>query len=556
MTTATSVSEPADIRRDVAAGLCVAGLLLPEAVAYAGLAHVATSQALTAVLLGLCIYGLWGGSPVAIVAPTSSTATLMAAAAWSLAGGSAPATAEFNAFALALLLCAGLLLVLLGLAGQGQLSAYVSRPVLRGFAMAVALSIVIRQLPDLLGLSKPAGSSGDPLTGLVWVLGHLQDVHPASALLGLAAGALVALLRRWPRWPASLLVMALSIVLSQWLGWGLAGIEEIGPVEPPRFQVGLPDLPVKDWLRVGELAFGLVVLIFAESWGSLRSQARAHDARLDPNTELKVLGACNIASALLHGMPVGAGFSATSANAGAGATSRRAGWVAWAVIVLALLTVLPALQHLPRPVLAVAVISALAHALNPRPLIEIWRMNRDRLLLLASVLAVLLFGVMHGMLIAIAMSVLDALRRFSLPIVHELGELGDSRNFVVRDAHPEARVTPGVAIFRPEEPLFFANAERVMADVLAATAGRPGLRNVVLSLEESADLDSTALACLLELDQQTQASGQQLLLTRVKEPVRELLGRWQPEGLGAPQRLFWSVADAVQAAQPAPELSP
>jgi MFS superfamily sulfate permease-like transporter len=215
-------------------------------------------------------------------------------------------------------------------------------------------------------------------------------------------------------------------------------------------------------LPIGELAFGLVVPVFAESWGSMRSLALVHGDALDANRDLMVLGACNVASALLQGMPVGAGFSASSANASAGAGSRWAGVCALGVIAVVLAVALPALHWLPRPVLAVAVISALWHMLNP-------------------------------------------------------------------------------------QPLFFASVERVVTDVMARVRHRDEPRTVILSLEESSDLDSTAVECLLELDLRLRGMGKGLVLTRVQEPVRELLARWNPQGVGADDRMFWSVADAAQA---------
>ena len=295
----------------------------------------------------------------------------------------------------------------------------------------------------------------------------------------------------------------------------------------------------------GQLAFGLVVLIFAESWGSMRSQALIHGDTLNANKELLVLGACNMAASLLQGLPVGAGFSATSANAAAGAQSRWAGAAALAVIAVALVIALPALHWLPRPVLAIAVISALWHAMSPGPLITVWHMNRDRLLIVGSVAAVLVLGVLYGMLTAIALSLGVALKRFSQPVVHELGELGSSRNFVAIDSHTGAAPVAGLLIVRPEESLFFASAERVVADIMKAVNNRPAINTVILSLEESSDLDSTAAECLLELHKRLQDQGQQLILARVKEPVRELLGGLDPDQLGQPDRMFWSVADAV-----------
>lgn len=534
--------------KDVGAGLCVAGLLLPEAVAYAGLARLPVVHALTAMMVGLALYAAFGGSRFAVVAPTSSTATLSAAAVLSLSGAAAAVDPTAYAQALlALVLLAGGLLMLLAVARQGQLSAFVARPVLRGFAFALAVTIVTKQLPDALGFALPKGTGADPVHVLVFAVSHFQAWHLPSMAVAIIAAASVAGLKRWPQVPASMAVIALAIVAAYVLNLNSLGIEEVGAVQRPNLKLGLPDLPFKDWLRVGELAFGLVVLVFAESWGSMRSMALVHGDVLDANRELMVLGACNVAAALLQGMPVGAGFSASSANAAAGATSRWAGAVALVVIAVALAVALPALHLLPRPVLAVAVISALWHALNPRPLLDLWRVKRDRTLVLGAVIAVLAFGVLHGMLIAIGLSVLDAMRRFSQPVVHELGELGSSRNFVVLDAHQDAAAIPGLLILRPEEPLFFASAERVAVDVMMRARGRADLRTVILSLEESPDLDSTALECLIELDQRLVAAGTALVLTRVKDPVRELLARCDPQGLGGNDRLFWSVADAVLA---------
>ena len=539
---------PASRWRDLGAGLCVAGLLLPEAVAYAGLARLPVVHALTAMMVGLGIYAVFGGSRFAIVAPTSSTATLSAAAVLSLSGTAAAVDPMAYVQALlALVLLAGGVLMLLAVARQGQLSAFVSRPVLRGFAFALAITIVIKQLPDAMGLALPHGAGSDPMHVLIFAATHVSGWHLPSLAVAMAAAVVVAGLRYWPRVPASMVVIVLAIIVAYLLGLKSLGVKEVGAVERPSLRLGLPDLPLKDWLQIGELAFGLVLLVFAESWGSMRNMALTHGDSLDANRELMVLGVCNVAAALLQGMPVGAGFSATSANAAAGATSRWAGVIALGVIGAALAVALPALHLLPRPVLAVAVISALWHALNPQPLLDVWRMKRDRTLVLGAVLAVLAFGVLHGMLIAIALSVLDAMRRFSQPVVHELGELGSSRNFVVLEAHQGAVAVPGLLILRPEEPLFFASAERVVAEVMARVRGRDDLRTVILSLEESSDLDSTAVECLLELDQRLRRVDKNLVLTRVKDPARELLGRWDPRGLGAADRMFWSVADAAQA---------
>ena len=535
--------------RDLIAGLCVAGLLLPEAVAYAGLARLPVVHALSAMLVGLALYAVFGGSRYAIVSPTSSTATLSAAAAVSLSGMTALSDPAAYAQALvALVLLCGLALMLLAAVRQGQLSAYVSRPVLRGFAFALAITIVIKQLPDALGFTVPVDVGAHPLHLLLYAATHGAQWHVPTMVVAGVAALVMAALRRWPQWPASMLVIVLAIAAAQLLNLGAMGVAEVGGFERPSFKPALPMLPLRDWLRIAELAFGLVVLVFAESWGSIRTLALANGDTVDANRELMVLGACNVGAALFQGMPVGAGFSASTANAAAGACSKWAGAFALAVIAAVLVFASSELHWLPRPVLAVAVIAALWHALNPRPLLEVWRMNRDQFLMLGAILAVLLFGVLHGMLAAIGLSLVAALRRFSLPVVHELGELGTSRNYVVLDAHSDASKVPGLLILRPEEPLFFANAERVVADVVRRVQAHPSgaIRAVILSLEESVDLDSTAVECLVELAQHLREAGIVLVLSRAKDAVRELLTRWDPLGVGDASRMHFSVADAVR----------
>lgn len=541
-----SLTKVGFITGDLVAGLCVAGLLLPEAVAYAGLAHLPVAHAFTALIVGLALYALFGSSRFAIVAPTSSTATLAAAAAVALTGVySTASAAAYTQVVMAMVLVSGAMLVALALARQGQLSTFISRPVLKGFAFAVAVSIVVKQLPDALGFEIPAGNGGDPFRILLFTLANAPLWNLPSVGIALVSALAIAALRRWPQVPGAMLVIVLAIAASSAFDLSTLGVRQIGVVAPMQLQFGFPDLVFADWVRVGELAFGLVMLVFAESWGSMRSTALAHGDSLDPNRELLVLGACNVSAALFQGMPVGAGFSATAANAAAGAVSRKSGAVALVAVLTTLAFALPALHFLPRPVLAVAVIGALQHALSPKPLVAFWAMNRDRVLLVGAALGVLVLGVLDGMLAAVGLSLLAALQRFSQPVLHELGALGDTRNYVDVRTQPNANLVQGLLILRPEEPLFFGSAERVNSAVLNAARARTGLRTVILSLEESADLDSTAVDCLLELDMALYRQNINLLLARAKTTVRDLLRTWNPQGLGREDRLFWSVADAV-----------
>ena len=246
-------------------------------------------------------------------------------------------------------------------------------------------------------------------------------------------------------------------------------------------------------------------------------------------------------------MPVGAGFSASSANEAAGAQSKLSGIVAAIVVLLLAIFGQSLIAHIPEPVLAAAVIGALLHSLNPRPILLLWKLNRDQYLALAALTAVLFFGVLHGMLIAVGLSVASAIRTFSQPVVRELTELDSTRNYVDRANHPDALPHPHILILRPEEPLFFASAEGVLDEIKRTLSTRSDCKVVILSLEQSGDLDSSATENLIELHQYLQQLGVTLLLARVKDTVRELLLRTAPETFG--HSLFWSVADAASEAQ-------
>jgi MFS superfamily sulfate permease-like transporter len=278
----------------------------------------------------------------------------------------------------------------------------------------------------------------------------------------------------------------------------------------------------------------------------MRAMALRHGDILEPNRELAALGAANLVAAALQGMPVGAGFSAGSAAETAGATSRLT--AVCAAIGLALLVLFGAdlVASLPQPVLAAVVIGALTHSLDPAPLIRLVHLRRDQVIMVCAVLGVLGFGVLNGMIFAIVLSLAALIHRMSAPQLTRLGRLGQSHDYVDIARHPDAVPPVGLAIWRPAEPLFFGNAERIMSLVAARQAAEPTVRVVILSLEESADLDSTALEALLEFDATLQARGVRLRLARTRDAIRDLLAAADARDLLT--RIDFSVDDAVMAA--------
>jgi MFS superfamily sulfate permease-like transporter len=530
-------------RRDLVAGLSVAGLMLPEAVAYAGIAGLAPGRAVLAAIAGSLAYAAVGRSRFAIVSPTSSSAAILAAALAAVPGGEA---ARGILATVAVAMAGGLFLIAAGLR-LGGLTGFIARPVLRGFAFGLAITIILRQLPTVAGVSVAAP---DVFRLAYHLAAALPQWHLWSVATGVAALAALLAFRRMPALPGAFLVLVLGIAASAALDLSAHGVAIVGAITVRPAMPQLPDLNPATLSLLAQMVVPLVLILFAESWGTMRALALRHGDTVAPDRELGALGVANLASAIVQGLPVGAGFSAGSANEAAGATSR---WAAVAgAIGLAVLVVIatPYIALLPEPVLAAVVIVALLHALDPAPLLRLWTLDRDQYVALASAIGVLLFGVLNGMLIAIALSIAALVRRLATPQLVELGRLDGGHDFIELDHHPEAARVPGIAVWRAAEPLIFANAERVLAQVTARLPDTPGLHAVVLSIEESFDLDSTTLDALTEFAQTIQKRGLQLRLARVRDAIRDLFTTAGAADLAA--ACSYSVDDAVAALSKGP----
>lgn len=522
---------------DVLAGLSVAGLMLPEAVAYAGIAGLSPGRALIAGIAGGLAYVLVGRSRFAIVSPTSSAAAILAAALASLPVD--PASRDI--MATALVGCVAAIFLGLGLLRLGGLAGFISRPVLRGFAFGLAVTIIVRQLPKVMGVAPAPGTVWEALAGL---FAALPAWHLPSLALGTTALTALIGLRRVPQVPGSLLVIAGGIGLSFALDLHGAGIALAGPAPLTVSSWSLPT-GFATWSRLLQLAAPIALILFAESWGTMRNLALRHGDAIGGNRELAALGVANLAAALAQGMPVGAGFSASSANEAAGARSRLAALVASLALLALALWAGPLIARIPEPVLAAVVIAALTHALAPAPLLRLFRINRDQWFALAAAAGVLAFGVLNGMIAAVALSVLDLLYALSHPSISELGRVGGGHDFIDVERHPEAQRVPGVVLFRPNAPLIFANAESVLA-AIAARARASSASAVVLSLEESDNLDSTAIDALGEFAQSLEKAGKRVILARAHDRVREVLATAGLDSLAS--HATFSVADAADRA--------
>ncbi len=522
---------------DLLAGLSIAGLLLPEAVAYSGVASLPPQAGVIALFAGLLCYGLIGRSRVAIVTATSSSAAVLASATLTLGGGD---LALRLALASILVAGAGAAFVLAAALRLGALSHLIARPVLRGYAFGLALVIAVKQWPHLVNLHTQA-------TGFFPLVAEILRAHPSwhwpSLACGLAALAGLMVLERVPRMPGALTVIVGSILASSWLN--AQGVALTGPIH---LALGMPALSLPagvDWLPLAEFSLALMLILFAESYGSIRSFALKRDEEVQPNRDLLALGVANILCGLLQGTPVGAGYSATSANAAAGARSPLAGLYSGAVVLALVLLSLRWVERIPEPALAAIVIHAVGKALRPGVFADYFRWQRDRLLVVAAVLTVMIFGVLNGLLAGIAFSLALLLKSLASPRLSVLGRVG-AHDYVSLARFAHAVSTPGVLIVRPEQPLFFANAEPLLAQVRQRALAAPDWKLVILSLEESPDLDSTTLEALEEFCSWLAARGVQFRVARLKELAREALLRAKLAHLPASALDYSSVDDAVR----------
>jgi len=536
---------PAINLADLLAGLAIAGLLVPEAVAYSGIAGMPPQAGVIALFIGLICYGLLGTSRYAIVSSTSSSAAVLAAGTLALAGNAVIARI---AIAETLVLFGGICFLVAGFARLGGLSHLIARPVLRGYTFGLAVVIALKQLPHLGGWPD---LHGDFVPLLIKDLVQTSNqVNLVTLGTGLLALALLFVCERVRRLPGSLLVIALGVIASRWLV--AHGVPLTGAINL-QMNLAMPTWPSSDqWLPSVELAAALLLILYAESYSSIRGFALKHNDPVKPNRDLLVLGVANVLCGLLQGMPVGAGYSGTSANEAAGAQSRLAGLVAGGTVLLMVWLLLRWIERIPLAVLAAIVIHAVSKSWRLsvfRPYLQ-WK--RDRLLVLAAVVAVLSLGILDGLLVAIGFSLVMLLRQLAAARLSVLGRLANGHDFVDITQHPDAVQPTGILILRPEEPLFFANAESVMSLARQQVTQRACLKQVILSLEESPDLDSTVLESLSDFSSWLQSLGIGLHVARLKDETRDLLLRAALPQL-SPQALNnWSVEDAVSALAGAP----
>jgi sulfate permease, SulP family len=541
------------LRGDLLAGMTVWAVLVPEALAYATIAGVSPVVGLYAAPGALLLYAAFGSSRHLVVGPMSATAALSAAAVAEVA---TPGGAGFAAHTTALAITTGLLALAAGLLRLGFLASFISEPVLKGFIIGLALTIVAGQLPDLFGVEGSGGNFFERLWGL---LGDLGQTSATTLAVGLASLALVLGLRRFaPRVPGSL-VAVLAGILAVGLGDLEAhGVGIVGQIDSGLPALGPPDVAIDRYLALAPAAAGVMLVGFAEGLGAAKTYAARAHYEVDANRELVGLGAANLGAGLSSGMVVNGSLSKTAVNGAAGARSQVSGLVVAALTVITLAFLTGLFENLPQATLAAVVIAAVIELVDLRALTALYRIatrqlrgiygvaaRPDFLAAVAALAGVLVFDTLPGLFIGIAVSLLLLLYRASRPHVAVLGQVpGTPGQYGDVQRHPENVREPGVVLLRVEGGLFFANADTVH-DAIRSHAAEPGTRAVVLDAETAPYIDVSAARMLILLAGDLRRSGVELVIARDVGQVRDVLRR--ADGDSPLPRAYPSVRDAVRA---------
>jgi SulP family sulfate permease len=531
------------LRPDLMAALTSWGVMVPVALAYAGLAGVPPELGLVTAFAALAAYAVFGSSRHAKVTVSSTMAIMSATVVVGLAGGD-PAT--YVAMTAALALMVGGILVAGGIAKLGFISDFLTKSVVTGFIFGLAITIIIGQLPKILGTPGLSGSLPEQVSQLI---SDIADTNPYTLAVGLSALALILVLRQISRRiPGPLIALVAGIAAVALLDLEAYDVSVVGEVATGLPLPSIPMVPLTaiPYLLLG--AAGIVFLAVGETVGAGRAYAVRHHYEIDADQELLALGAANLSSGLFGGFTTDASLSQTATAESAGAKSQLSSLVTSGLVLATAVLLAPLFRNLPNAVLGAIVIAAVLSLMDVGELRRYWAWRRtDFLLAMTAMIGVLLTTVLVGMLLAVLVSVAFVLYRASRPYVAALGRMpGYRATFGDTARHPEAEPIPHLLIVRLDAPLYFFNANVAKAQILDLVETRkPQPHGVLLDLAATADLDVTTTDMLRELITDLHDRSIEVLLAQVKGSVRDRMRRTGLMAELGEDRIYLSIGSAV-----------
>jgi high affinity sulfate transporter 1 len=523
---ALSRYEAAWLPHDLLAGLVLTTMLVPVGIAYAVASGVPGISGLYATIVPLLTYALFGPSRILVLGPDSSLAAVILAVVLPLAGGD-----PMRAVALASMMAvvSGLVCILVGVMRLGFVTELLSKPIRYGYMNGIALTVLISQLPKLGGFAiDSAGPLRDLAQIATAVLG--SQVNWTAFAVGFGTLAVILSLKRCKRIPGILIAVVGATVAVGAFGLDhSAGVKVLGSLPQGLPSFALPWIHLTDLSNVVIGGCAVAMVAFADTSVLSRTYAARTRSRVDPNQEMIGLGAANLAAGLFQGFPISSSSSRTPVAEAAGAKTQLTGVVGAVSVTLLLLLAPNLLENLPSSALAAVVIASAIGLFEFDDLRRIFRIQRwEFWLSVVCFVGVAVLGVIPGIGLAIVIAVLEFLWDGWRPHYAVLGRVNGIRGYHDITRYPEARLIPGLVLFRWDAPLFFANAELFHQRVLEAVAWSPTpVRRIIVAAEPVTSIDVTSADMLAELEQTLHASHIELRFAEMKDPVKDKLKRFE-----------------------------
>ncbi|MBG6553278.1 SulP family inorganic anion transporter [Pseudomonas aeruginosa] len=530
-------------RPDVQAGLSVAAIQIPTAIAYAQIAGFPPQVGLYACILPMLIYALIGSSRQLMVGPDAATAAMVAAAITPLAAGDPQRLVDLS---MIVAIMVGLFSIVAGLARAGFIASFLSRPILVGYLNGIGLSLLVGQLGKLFGYE--AATSGF-VAGILALLENLLHIHWPTLILGSLSLLLMVLLpRRFPQLPGALCGVLLASLAAALLGLDRYGVELLGEVPAGLPQLSWPQTSLEELKSLLRDATGITVVSFCSAMLTARSFAARHGYSINANHEFVALGLANIGAGVSQGFAISGADSRTAVNDMVGGKTQLVGVVAALVIAATLLLLNKPLGWVPMPALGAVLLLAGWGLIDVQALKGFWKLSRFEFsLCLLTTVGVLSVGVLPGIFVAVSIAVLRLLYYTYRPSDAVRGWMHGIDGQVELAKYPQATTLPGLVIYRFDAPLLFFNADYFKQRVLAVVDGSERPNAVLLNAEAMTNLDISGLATLHEVQQILKAQGVHLSLARVTGQTLDLLQRSSMLGEIKPPLVFSSVRSGVSA---------
>ena len=537
--------KPSWLRYDLISGLTIWAVLVPQAMAYAGIAGVPPIMGLYTLPLPLFLYAIFGTSRTLVVGPDSAVALISASAVGAVA---AVGAAEYLALTSAMAIAVGIFFIVFGILRMGWIANFISIPVMSGFLEGVVMVTIIGQVPKLFGIE----GGGDDFFDKLWtIIQALPDANLTTLALGVGSLVLIFAIGRYvSKLPAALMTIIISIVLVYTLDLTANGVDVIGTLSMGMPPMSLPDVSLTEYMTIIPGALAIVLLGYIETIGAAKSAVSRGGGKIDPDQELVALGAANLGAGLSTGFVAAGSLSKTSVAMGAGGKTQISHIVSGILAILTLVFLMPLFTNLPDATLAAIVIVAMFGLDQTAKLKKELKLSRTEFVLgMICFFGVLTLGVLQGVGLGVVLSLLVLIKKASHPGTAVLGRVPGERTYY-RDIQrrTDAKTIPGLLIFRFDARLIFFNCNFFASEVKRFIAeAREPVKTVLIDAEAMNDIDITGADRLIKLNTELNSKNIVIFLSHVRDPLRDKMRRMGVEDAIGADHIYETTRDGVDA---------